>query len=114
MTQREKDLQDIDRARDLEQRLTETVREDFPDLCGWAMRREAIVRTGPGAQDWRWDGSVRGRAKRARQYIEQAVGVAASRISQAYGLGAGSEWAARRFGSAPDWTEQAAISSHTG
>ena len=92
---RERDLAAIEAARDLELRLTDAVRVDYPDLCAWAMRRSAIRRTGPGPDDWVWDGSVSGRARRARRYLAEAATLAARRISEAYGLGAGGAWAAK-------------------
>lgn len=101
-SQREADLAAIEAAQELERRIRDAVTADRPDLRHYLMRLSAIVRTGPGEDDWRWDGSVRGRARRAREFLREAVGVAAARISEAYGLGAGSEWAERHFGVAGD------------
>jgi hypothetical protein len=84
----------------LEDRIAAAVRCDYPDLCGWHRHRPAIhrvVRTGPRADDWRW-GAYRSAAAESaalRRWIAEAPGRAAGRISEAYGLGAGSEWAAR-------------------
>jgi hypothetical protein len=84
----------------LEHRIAAAVRCDYPDLCGWRRHRPAsyrVVRTGPRADDWRW-GAYRSAAAESaalRRWIAEAPGRAAGRISEAYGLGAGSEWAAR-------------------
>lgn len=71
---------------------------DYPHLYGWRLRREAIERTGPGEDDWLWTDDVRLKAERAEYFLANAVHYAARRISEAYGLGRGEEWAAKHFG----------------
>jgi len=107
-----RDEQAIRDARLLQSRIRAAVDVDYPGLCGWAMRLDPIRRTGTGEDDWAWDGSARAKAKRARKFLTEAVAVAARRISQAYGLGAGSEWARKHFGRAGD--ERLAVASHVG
>jgi len=94
-TQRERDMRAITAAQELESRIRMAVLADYPRLCGWLARREAIRRTGPRRDDWAWDMSIRGRARQSRRFLRTAISVAASRISEVYGLGAGAEWATR-------------------
>jgi len=103
-------------ATDLEAAIGRAVRADYPSLCGWALRvpHHRIVRYGPREDDWRW-GAYPTAAEHAaayRRYCERAVQVAASRISECYGLGVGSEWAERHFGAEGD--ERAALAGHIG
>lgn len=56
-----------------------------------------MIRTGDGEDDWRW-GAYRSAAQECaalRRYLGRAATVACRRISEAYGLGAGAEFAAR-------------------
>ncbi len=92
---RERAEQTIATAAALAGRIAAAVEADYPDLWGWRMRLAPIRRTGPGPDDWRWDRSQRARVRRAEAFLREAVGVAASRISEAYGLGAGAAWAIR-------------------
>jgi len=93
--QRERNMRAIAAAKALESQIRVAVLADYPRLCGWLARRDAIRRTGPRHDDWSWDMSVRGRARQARWFLRNAVTVAAARISEVYGLGAGAEWATR-------------------
>ena len=111
-TPRDRDNAVIIEAAKLESSIEQAIRADYPALTGWRMRREAIIRTGSGQDDWRWDESRRGKARQARRFLSSAVQVAAARISECYGLGLGSDWAERHFGAAGN--ETAAIRSHTG
>ena len=111
-TQADHDTAVIRAAAELEARIEQAVRAEYPALTGWRMRRNPIIRTGPGEDDWRWDESRRGKARRARQFLADAVRAAAIRISECYGLGLGSEWAARHFAAEGD--ERAALRGHTG
>lgn len=80
----------------------------YPDLLGWRMHP-------PAWNYWRdggWRADRRGLLRAQATYLARAVTVAASRISEAYGLGAGSAWAERHFGAGGD--ERAAIAGHTG
>lgn len=112
MDRRAQDEAAIAAAKQLADRIKQAVQQDYPDLRGYMIRLDAIVRTGPGPDDWRWDASKRGRGKRARVFLREAVAAAASRISEAHGLGSGSEWARRHFGKPGD--ERAAVASHVG
>lgn len=111
---KETDSAAIETAEDLERRIIVAVQKDYPSLRGYLMRRAAIIRTGSGVDDWRWDSSLRGRARRARKFLREAVSVAAGRISEAYGLGTGSEWARLHFGPAARGDERAAVAGHVG
>lgn len=93
-------------ATELADRVTNAVRSDYPDLTGWALRcpsHQKIIRTGSGEDDWRWGAyrSAQEECAALRRYIERVTTVAARRISEAYGLGAGDEWA-RRHGLTAD------------
>lgn len=71
---------------------------DYPHLYGWRLRREAIKRTGPSEDEWIWSDDVRLKAKRAEYFLSNALQYAATRISEAYGVGVGEEWVAKHFG----------------
>lgn len=98
MTRQDRDRSAVAAAKALEKRLMIAIESDYPGLRGWLMRRDAIRRIGPLEDDWRWDCSLRGRATQARRFLREAIQVAAARVSERHGLGAGSEWAARHFG----------------
>ena len=77
-------------ARAIRDRLEVAILE-FPGLCRWAV--EYPVRYSGCTQ--------REHLAALRRYVDRAVPVAASRVSEAYGLGRGSEWAARHQLHAP-------------
>ena len=86
MTQQEREERDRDAvsaALVLQERIRAAVRADYPELMGYLMPMPL-------------------KCRRARQVLREAVGVAASRISEAYGLGEGTKWAHRHFGAAGD------------
>jgi hypothetical protein len=94
---REQKMASIAAAKSLDEKITAAM-TDYPQLCGWRLRREAIKRTGPGEDHWIWTDDVRLKAKRAEYFLSNAVQFAAARISEAYGLGVGTEWAQKHFG----------------
>ena len=84
MTQQEREERDRDAvsaALVLQERIRGAVRADYPELMGYLLPFSC---------------------RRARQFLGKAVAVAASRISEAYGLGEGTKWAHRHFGAAGD------------
>ena len=84
MTQQEREERDRDAvsaALVLQRQIQAAVRADYPGLMGYLMPLSC---------------------RRARQFLRKAVGVAASRISEAYGLGTGTAWAHRHFRAAGD------------
>lgn len=96
-TNREKLTLLVEQASELDRRIAAAMSE-YPGLYGWRLRLSAIKRTGPGEGDWIWTNDIRLQAKRARYFLREAVAVAASRISEAYGMGLGEDWAMRHFG----------------
>lgn len=64
----------------LDAAVEQAVRKDYPQLCGWRVN-VCMYRT-----------KRRSLADAARLWSRNVVHVAASRISEAYGLGAGSDW----------------------
>ena len=69
-------------ARDLHARVYATASEDYPDLCGWLLPLPDRAR-------------AREECAALQRYMARVVAVAASRISEAYGMGEGARWAAR-------------------
>ena len=82
-------------ARQLEAAVDRAMR-DYPGLCGWKLPlRDRYRWVGGETGGWRAYRSAGQHARVLRRYLDRAVHVAASRISEAYGLGTGAEWLAR-------------------
>jgi len=84
----------LDQARQLEATIDVAMR-DYPGLCGWRLPLHDRYRWDRAAHGWRAYRSAGQHARALRRYLDRAVHVAASRISEAYGLGQGAEWIAR-------------------
>lgn len=101
-----------EQAKALDTAITAAVRADYPDLCGFALRVPGPyrwdARADHGDGGWRAWRSQRERKAALRRYLDRAVSVAAGRISECYGIGLGSAWAARHFGATPAGVETAA------
>ena len=68
---------------------------DYPRLCGWKLPLRARYRWDATTDGWRAYRSAGQHARALRRYLDRAVHVAASRISEVYGPGQGAKWIAR-------------------
>lgn len=84
-------------ARELDRRITAAVTADYPNLYGYALRVPAYTEIVATGEEWQWRSyrSASAEIRALRSYMGRATHVAASRISQAYGQGAGAAWADR-------------------
>lgn len=84
-------------ARELQAAIDRAMQADYPALCGWKLPLRDRYRWvgGRDTGDWRAYRSAGEHARALRRYLDRVVHVAASRISEAYGLGAGAEWVER-------------------
>ena len=85
----------------LDQKLEASVRGEYPGLHGWRLNAPGCERFDRTTEKW-----VRRTQPQyiaaMRRYLDSAVQVAAGRISEAYGMGVGSAWAAKFFDAAGD------------
>jgi hypothetical protein len=84
----------LGQARQLEAAIDRAM-QDYPGLWSWKLPLRDRYRWDRAADGWRAYRSAGQHARALRRYLDRAVHVAASRISEAYGLGQGAEWMAR-------------------